>query len=169
MLKHEFGSAMEEETQEEIQNEQETGDGKIRFKIRYDYKGRPKPARFFFGGRDTEEMAEELREKNVALWRNVPVQGAQIEKVDLMEIYTIFEEEEEEEIAYAPLELQVAVDSLDDIVRFVARSEFRRLEVVEPENITLSKKEVERLLYKINETFEEHERWRKRGRNGDNI
>jgi hypothetical protein len=33
----------------------------------------------------------------------------------------------------------------------------------------LSKKEVERLLYKINETFEEHERWRKRGRNGDNI
>ena len=34
---------------------------KIRARIRFDYRGKARPSRFFFGGKSTEEAAEELR------------------------------------------------------------------------------------------------------------
>ncbi len=124
---------------------------KLKFKVRFDYKGKPKPARFFFGGKKTESVAHDYREQQVQLWRNVPLQGISVENMDLGEIYSVYDEESNEEIAYAPLELAVNADSLEDLLRFIIREEFRRIEILEPTSILLTNKEIERLLFKINE------------------
>ncbi|MGI6309072.1 MAG: hypothetical protein ACOX1X_10890 [Dethiobacteria bacterium] len=124
---------------------------KLKFKIRFDYKGKPKPARFFFGGKKTEDVAQEFREQQVARWRNIPLQGITVENIDPGEIYNVYDEEIDEEIAYAPLELLVTADSLEDLLRFIFREEFRRIEVLEPSSILLDKKEIERLLFRVNE------------------
>jgi len=124
---------------------------KLKFKVRFDYKGKPKPARFFFGGKKTENVAHDYREQQVQLWRNVPLQGINVENMDLGEIYSVYDEESNEEIAYAPLELIVSADSLEDLLRFIIREEFRRIEILEPASILLNNREIERLLFKINE------------------
>lgn len=124
---------------------------KLKFKVRFDYKGKPKPARFFFGGKKTENVAHDYREQQVQLWRNVPLQGINVENMDLGEIYSVYDEESNEEIAYAPLELVVSADSLEDLLRFIIREEFRRIEILEPASILLNNREIERLLFKINE------------------
>ncbi len=85
------------------------------------------------------------------LWRNVPLQGINVENMDLGEIYSVYDEESNEEIAYAPLELIVSADSLEDLLRFIIREEFRRIEILEPASILLNNREIERLLFKINE------------------
>ena len=124
---------------------------RLKFKVRFDYKGKPKPARFFFGGKKTESVAHDYREQQVQLWRNVPLQGINVENMDLGEIYSVYDEESNEEIAYAPLELAVSADSLEDLLRFIIREEFRRIEILEPTTILLNNREIERLLFKINE------------------
>lgn len=96
---------------------------KVRFKVRFDYRGTPRPARFFFGGKSTVEMAEEIRDQQVALWRNVPIQGITVEDMEMGELYKVYDEESEGEIAYAPLELVVLADSLEEMIRFAAKEE----------------------------------------------
>lgn len=128
---------------------------KIRMKVRFDYRGTPRPARFFFGGKTTEEVAEEQREQKEAFWRNTPLQGVRVEDVLVYEIYSVSEDEEEgEEVAYAPIELILSVDSLEDSIRFITREEFRRLEILEPNSLCLSAREVERVFYKFSETMQ---------------
>ncbi|NMB41540.1 MAG: hypothetical protein GX996_06370 [Firmicutes bacterium] len=129
-------------------------DYRLKFKVRFDYKGKPRPARFFFGGKRTEEVAQDYREQQVALWRNVPLQGINVENMDLGEIYSVYDAEMDEEIAFAPLELVVWADSLEDLLRFIIREEFRRIEILEPNSIILNNREVERLLFKMNEFFQ---------------
>ncbi|MGI5876787.1 MAG: hypothetical protein ACOX6X_08285, partial [Dethiobacteria bacterium] len=128
---------------------------KLKFKVRFDYKGKPRPARFFFGGRKTEDVAQEIREQQVALWRNIPMQGSYIENIDLCEIYSVYDEEMDEEIAYAPLELIVSAESLEDLLRFIMKEEFRRVEILEPASIVLNNKEMERVLFKMNELMQD--------------
>ncbi|UNC92486.1 hypothetical protein [Candidatus Contubernalis alkaliaceticus] len=123
----------------------------IKFKVRFDYMGRPKSAKFFFGRKNSENIAEDMREQQVAMWRNIPIQGVKVENIDLGEIYRVYDEELEEEIAYAPMELLVMVYNVEDIVRFIVKDEFRKIEILEPNNIDLSKHQVERLLFKFNE------------------
>ncbi len=132
-----------EETEKDLNK-----DNTLHFKIRLDFKGKAKPAKFFFGGKNTQEVAQITREQQAALWKNVPIQGIDIIEINEGEIYTVFDEEEEE-IAFAPLIVEVKVDSLEDVVRFVVKEEFRRLEIVEPDGLSLSKQEIERLLFKI--------------------
>jgi len=74
---------------------EEKAGSKIRLKIRFDYRGTVRPGRFlFWGGKSTERVAEETREQQVALLRNVPLQGVTIEEVDLShDIYRIYDEE----------------------------------------------------------------------------
>ena len=122
---------------------------KIRAKIRFDYKGKSRPARFFFGGKNSEEVADELREQQAALWRNVPLQGIMIEKIDLGEIYFVYDEEADDEVAFAPLELEVVADSLGVLFRFAVREEFRRLRIIEPPDLTLSLQEMEQIFFEV--------------------
>jgi hypothetical protein len=149
MLKSEISSRNKEEIKE--YHSEHLNNSKLKFKVRFDYKGKPRPARFFFGGKKTEIVAQDFREQQVALWRNVPLQGIEVENMDLGEIYSVYDEEIDEEIAFAPLELTVSADSLEDLLRFIVRDEFRRIEIMEPASILLTNREVERLLFKMNE------------------
>jgi len=125
---------------------------KIRIKVRFDYRGTPRPNRFFFGGKKTEEAAEEIRDYRAELWRNVPLQGVRVEDVQVYDIYTIIEDEQEgDKIAYAPLELILSVDTLEDCLYVIAREEFRTLEVLEPTSITLTSRNLEKILFKFTE------------------
>jgi hypothetical protein len=151
MLKSEINSREKEEKSEALKEQRVYS--RLKFRVRFDYKGKPRPARFFFGGKRTENVAQELRDQQVALWKNVPLQGINIENMDLGEVYSVYDEEMDEEIAFAPLELIVSCDSLEDLLRFVFREEFRRIEILEPGNLLLSGKEIERLLFKMNELF----------------
>ncbi len=120
----------------------------IRVKVRMDYSGSGKPGRFLFGGKSTEKLAEEVREQQVAFLRNVPHQGVVIEDIDLsLDVYVVLDEVENREIAYAPIILSVKSDSLEDLLQFVARHEFRKIEILDPAEIVLNKFDVERLLF----------------------
>lgn len=124
----------------------------IRVKIRLDYKGFQKPGKFFFGGKHTDEVAEEVREQQVSMLRNVPLQGISIEEVDLSaDVYTVFDEIANAQVAYAPVVLTVRADSLEDIVRFIAKEEFRKIEILEPDNILFHRSDIERVLFRVSE------------------
>ncbi len=124
----------------------------VHFKVRFDFKGREKPAKFFFGGKNSEEVACYNREQQLALWKNVPVQGINILKINEEEVYSVFEEDKDEEVAYAPLTMEVKVDSLEDLVRFVVKEEFRRIEILHPKSVKLSSQALERLLFKFHQS-----------------
>jgi len=124
---------------------------RIKATIRFDYRGKARPSRFFFGGKNIEEVAEELRQQQAALWRNVPIQGVIVENIELGEIYTVYDEEAEDEVAFAPLELDVVTENLDDLVRFAVREEFRRVQIHEPEKMEMPRNELEKIFFQIHE------------------
>ncbi len=124
---------------------------RIKARVRFDYRGRSRPSRFFFGGKSTEEAAGELRSQQAALWRNVPLQGVVVENIEMGEIYTVYDEESEYEIAYAPLELDVVADSLENLVRFAVREEFRRVQIREPERMVMARQDMERIFFQVHE------------------
>lgn len=124
----------------------------IRARVRLDFKGVSRPGRLFFGSKPTEKVAEENREQQIALFRNVPIQGVRIEDISLAgETYVVFDDEAGSEVAYAPAEITLVVDSFENLIRFVARDDFRRIEILEPGNMLLNRLEIERLLFRINE------------------
>ncbi len=129
---------------------------KIRMKIRLDYRGLPQPGRLFFKRKSIEEAAEDQREQKMALWQNLPVQGVNILDIKVYDIYTVTEEEDgyEEEVAYAPIELIVSADSLEDCAYIVSREEFRRVEIINPKvGIKLTAREAEKLFLRFSEFF----------------
>lgn len=123
----------------------------IRAKVRFDYRGKARPSRFFFGGKSTEEVAGELRQQQAALWRNVPLQGVQVDHIELGEIYSVYDEDADDEVAFAPMELDVVADSLDKLVRFAVREEFRRILIIEPERIAMCTQQMEHLFFQVND------------------
>lgn len=124
----------------------------IRVKIRLDYRGFQKPGKFFFGGKQTDEVAEEVREQQVAMLRNVPLQGITIEEVDMSaDVYAVFDEIVNAQVAFAPVVLTIKADSLEDVVRFIAKEEFRKIELLEPDNIIMHRSDIERVLFKVSE------------------
>lgn len=133
------------------------GDKDIRVKVRLDFKGIGRPGRLFFGGKTTDKAAEEAREQQVALLRNVPIQGIQINDVDLsLDIYTVYDDVNNTEVAYAPIVLELTVETIEDLVRFVARDEFRKIEILSPATLSLNKYEAERLMFRIAEEFRQY-------------
>ncbi|MGB4444467.1 MAG: hypothetical protein WBJ12_00495 [Dethiobacteria bacterium] len=128
---------------------------KIKIRIRFDYRGLPRPPRFFFGGKGAKEVAEEIRQQQANMWRHVPIQGVQIEDLEFFELYSVYDEIEETLAVYAPVELRAAIDSLEDILRFVCRDEFRRVEFIEPAQLNLSNRDLERLFFKFGETLQQ--------------
>lgn len=134
---------------------QTEGNRQFKIKVRFDYKGLPRPPRFFFGGKGSREVAEETRKQQAAMWRNVPIQGVRIEDAELFEPYSVYDDIEDEMIFYAPLELKVTVDLLEDCTRFICRDEFRRIEILEPVQVFLDSRELERIFYKLSEALQQ--------------
>jgi len=127
---------------------------KIRFKVRFDFKGEHRPGRFLFGGKSIEQVAEETREEQLALLKNIPIQGISFIDYDIsQEPYIIYDEESGEKVAYAPCEITLSADSVEDMVRFAMREEFRKLEILEPPQMLLTSNDLERILFKMNEEF----------------
>ena len=124
----------------------------LRAKIRLDFRAEGKQRGFLFGGKSIDRLAEETREQKVGLLRNVPVQGVKIDDIDAtQEIYTVFDEDIQSETAYAPIILTITADTLEDALKFVAREEFRKIEILDPESMYLTRFDAERLLFSINE------------------
>lgn len=129
-------------------------DKEIKARIRLDIKGTSKPGCFLFGGKPMDKAAEEAREQQVTLLRNVPVQGIHIDNIDMgVDIYTVFEDLNNQEVAYAPLILEATADTIEDLVRFIFREDFRKIEVLSPSTLTLHRYNIERLLFRIAEEF----------------
>lgn len=145
---------LEECKLEEFKLTEETADkatSSIRAKVRFDYRGKAIPSRFFFGGKSTGEAAVELRQQQAALWKNIPVQGVRVENIDLGEMYTVHDEDADGEVTFAPLELDIIAESPADLVRFAVRDEFRRIQIVEPQERVISDREMERIFFQIHE------------------
>ena len=131
----------------------------IKVKLRFDYLGQGKTGKFF-GKKSLEQNAEEIRQHKVALLRNVPSQGIRIEDIDMSgEVYTVYEEINRKEIAYAPVVITISADSIEDALKFAMKDEFRTVEVLEPENISLTKADIERILYKVSDELRDYKEY----------
>ncbi|WP_350342472.1 hypothetical protein PRVXT_001711 [Proteinivorax tanatarense] len=120
----------------------------IRCKIRLDIPGYNKSGRFLFGVKDGISMAKENRLKEVNMLKNIPFQGVKLERISSsLDIYTL--EEEKGNISYAPIELEVMVDLLEDLLPFITRPDFSKIEILDPSDISLDKAQGERLLTRI--------------------
>jgi hypothetical protein len=128
----------------------------ILIKIRLDFRGNGKPGRFLFGGKPTDKAAEEAREQQIAIFRNVPLQGMQIIDIDVSaDVYSVYDDLNNTDTAYAPLVLTIKADALENVIRFITRDDFRKIEILDPAHLTLNHSEIERLLYKIHEEMRE--------------
>ncbi|MCL2336451.1 MAG: hypothetical protein FWC60_03410 [Firmicutes bacterium] len=134
--------------------EENNNSSEMTVKIRLDFKGQAKPKRFFFGGKSVDKVAEEIREQQIALFRNVPLQGVKIEDIEMStEVYTVWDDFNNNEVAFAPITLTLTAGSITDLLRFIMREEFRKIEVIKPGQQYLTKFDMERLLFKIHEEF----------------
>ncbi|HCM19088.1 MAG TPA: hypothetical protein DHW84_12725, partial [Firmicutes bacterium] len=88
----------------------------VRARLRFDYRGEPKNRRFIFGSEDPAQAAERVRERQVEILRNMPFQGLELENIeDGNEIYRLASDVPNEGlVAYAPVELTVIADSIED-------------------------------------------------------
>jgi hypothetical protein len=124
----------------------------IRMRVRFDYVAEGKTSRRLFAAKGGDEQAEELRQQKTAMIRNVPIQGINIEEIDMSkEIYSIFDEYTNRLSICAPVTITFSVDTLEDAVKFIMKDEFRTIEVLEPAQISMSGIETERLFAKMNE------------------
>jgi hypothetical protein len=140
---------LEGEAMEAVMGDTETN--KLKMRIRFDYCGVGRPGRVFSKGRESEEVAEEIREQRAILLRNLPIQGAHVEEINTNgEIY-LLRDDSGDELAYAPIEVVLTADTIEDVLPFLLRDEFRKVEVLEPQEVTLDKNAVERIIYKMNE------------------
>lgn len=128
------------------------GRGPVKARVRLDYRGRTQPYRLFVGAKRAAEVAAENREREVGLLRNLPLQGIRVLEVDASpEIYEVHDVVAGEDVAYAPVIIDLEADSIEDLVRFILREEFRKIEVLEPEELLLSQHDTERFLYRMGE------------------
>jgi len=130
----------------------------VRVRIRLDYSAESQSGRFFFGGKTKEQMGEKMREQQVALLRNVPLQGIFIEDVDLsLDVYAVTEVDgrRTHEVAYAPIILTLRIENLDDLLPILIKPEFRKIDFISPENISLHRLDMERLLFRLSQSFQQ--------------
>lgn len=139
-------------TEEKIQETQA-----IKAKIRIDFKGSAKPGKLLFRGKPIEKVAEEIREMNVATFRNIPFKGIKILDIDIgSDVYVIYDEITNMEVAYAPITLEVSADTLEDLMVLVAREDFRKIEVITNSPVVLNRIEAERMLYRVAEEIKDY-------------
>ncbi len=126
----------------------------LRAKLRFDYKAEGRPKRFFWQRRDLKEVARQIREQKISLLRNLPFQGIQVAELNSdQEVYLVPGDETTPEIAYAPVELVVEADSLEDLMPLTLSEDFRKIKVLEPDKLQLSNNEMERFLFRVNEEY----------------
>ncbi|MGE5552630.1 MAG: hypothetical protein ACM3XZ_01755 [Betaproteobacteria bacterium] len=126
--------------------------GPLKAKVRLDYKGRSQPYKLFVGAKRAAEHAAEIRERETALMRNIPLQGIRVLEIDASgDIYQVQDAVTGEEVAYAPVTIELEADSIEDLVRFILREEFRKIEVLEPQELLLTHYDAERFLYRMGE------------------
>lgn len=127
----------------------------LKARIRFDYQVSDVGRRKFFWQRlDLAEIAKEKRAKQVSLLRNLPFQGLSIAELDSdHEVYLVPEGDTHPETAYAPVELIVEADSIEDLMQLTLREEFRKIKVIEPQELFLTNSQVERFLFKVNEEY----------------
>lgn len=123
-------------------------------RIRLDFKAEEGGRKFFWQRQNLREAAKTLRSGQVSLLRNLPFQGLNVKDLEAdQEVYLIPDEENRKEVAYAPLELVVEADTIEDLMQLTLREEFRKIKILEPTQISLSNGDVERLLFKVNEEY----------------
>ncbi|MGE5509518.1 MAG: hypothetical protein ACM3RP_13695 [Chitinophagales bacterium] len=128
----------------------------IKARVRFDFRGRPQAYRLFHGAKRATEVAAETRERELALLRNLPLQGIRVLEVDTSpEVYQVSDPVTGEEVGYAPVIIEVEADAIEDLVRFILREEFRKIEVLEPAEILLSHWDAERFLYRMGEEMKQ--------------
>lgn len=130
----------------------------IRVRIRLDFRGEGKSGRFIFGGKSREEAAEQVREQEVALLRNVPMQGVFLEDIDLnTDLYIVNESDgrRKREVAYAPIILTLRLENLDDLLPLIIKPEFRKIEFLSPESLEIHRLDVERLFFRVSQYLQE--------------
>lgn len=130
----------------------------LRVRIRLDYRGEQRNGRFFFGGKNKEQVAELEREQQVAMLRNVPLQGLILEEVDLsLDVYSVNEARGHRlyDVAYAPILLTIRLENIEDLLPLLLRSEFRKIEFLSPENINIHRLDLERVLYRFSHAFQQ--------------
>jgi len=126
----------------------------IKAKIRFDFRGEVGRQGFGFGRNKPEEAAKNTRQSRVAMLKNLPWQGVSLEEIEAdQEIYTVAQSEKGDRLAYAPVELTVRADSLEDLLPFVLREEFRKIKILEPEEMVFSNFDMERAIYKMGQEF----------------
>lgn len=135
----------------------------IKAEVRLDIKGVAKPGRFLFGGKPMDKASEEARERQVTLLRNVPIQGIHIDDIDIgTDIYEVYDKLTNSAVAYAPIILKITADSLEDLIKFIIREDFRKIEILSPTSISLHRYDIERLIFtiasKLNEFYHYLER-----------
>lgn len=130
----------------------------IRVRIRLDFRGEKRNGQFFFGGKTKEQVAELIRDRQVAMLRNVPLQGVVLEDVDLsLEVYTVDEltGRRLRDIAFAPVLLTLRLENIEDVLPLLLKPEFRKIEVLSPDSITVYRMDMERTLFRLSQAFSE--------------
>lgn len=123
----------------------------LKLKMRFDYPGQVKTNKLF-GNKQPEQLAEENREQKVTMLRNVPLQGISIADIDMsLDVYSVVDDISGKKIAYAPVVITFLADGVENAVKFAAQEEFRTVQVVEPDGLSLSAGEIEKVLFKVSQ------------------
>lgn len=125
----------------------------IRARIRLDFHHQGRSRGWFFRKRP-EEFAEAERERQVAILQNVPFQGITLEAIDTeRDVYVLNSPYGDGDVAYAPVEMTVCADSIEDLIAFTLREEMRKIKILEPEEMVFSNYDVERALFRMSEEY----------------
>ncbi len=130
---------------------------KIRMRVRFDFVGREKNGRLFFGSKTSEEMAEEIRQQQATLFRNIPIQGILIEEIDMgQEVYSVTDDITGKSATYAPITISFYADSIADAIKFSMKEEFRTIETIAPDTLEINKADIDRIILKANEEISDY-------------
>ncbi len=130
----------------------------LRVRIRLDIRGERHLGPLFIGGKTREQVAESLREKQVAMLRNVPLQGVVLEDVDYsLEVYSVDElvGRRQQEIAYAPVLLTLRVENIEDLLPMLLKPEFRKIEILSPDTVSIHRLDLERLFFNLSQAYQQ--------------
>lgn len=133
---------------------------KLRMRVRFDFVGKEKNGRLFFGSKNSEEVAEELRQQQATLLRNIPIQGILIEEIDMgQETYSITDEITGKTNTYAPITISFYADTIEDAIKFSMKEEFRTIETLAPETMELGKADIDRIILKANQEISNYKNY----------
>jgi hypothetical protein len=77
-----------------------------------------------------------------------------VEEIDSnRDVYTLTSSEKDGDVAFAPIEMVVRADSIEDLIAFTFREELRKIKIIEPTEMLLSNYDMERALFKISEEY----------------